>query len=70
MPKIQEQLHEMHVRYMKEHEELSQWTAAQKPLVTPIEYEKLEASLKGVMMQVESADYRHSSLVNLRYELA
>ena len=45
----------------KEHEELATWTAAQKALVSPEDYEVLEGKLDGVYKKVECAHLCHEN---------
>jgi hypothetical protein len=60
----------MRVDYYKEHEDQSQETAAQKPLITPYEYEKLEKELKRLLIRAEACDAKIENNKNLRWWIA
>lgn len=70
LPPEIEFLQGMRVDYYKEHEEQSQETAAQKPLVTPYEYEKLEKELKRLLIRAEACDAKIENNKNLRWWIA
>lgn len=67
LPKLEEKLIANYRKYNKEHEELGMVVAAQKSLVTPQEYEKLEGTLSIVYIKVEAAEAMVHNCKNRRW---
>lgn len=67
IPPLEEKLASQKRKYDAEHKERSVEVAAQKSLVTPFEYSKLEDQLKVIAVKIEAAEHRYFACVNMRW---